>query len=108
MKAILIDLAERYGIFVISGLIGAIVQRFRRQMALKRFLFTLFVSSFIGLCVGIIAKYAFNFPEEVSFVVCSIFGAFAINILDEIEQIIKLASVWVRKILKIDKDDLSD
>lgn len=94
------NLASRFGLFVIGGLIGAIVHRLRNKMSWGRFIATLGISGFVGLSVGILCRNYFDAPEEVVFVACSISGVFSKDLLDELHQIIKLFSDYVKKKLK--------
>lgn len=100
MKEYLVDIAERYGGFVVGGLVGAIVHRIRNAMGFCKFLGVLFISAFVGFCVGVMMKNYLNPPVEVMFVACSISGVFSKDILDEIQQIIKNISDFVKSKLK--------
>jgi uncharacterized membrane protein len=104
MKDMLITFANKYGGFVIGGLVGAIVHRLRNTMSFKKFLSVLFISAFVGFCVGIIMKNYLNASDEVIFVVCSISGVFSKDILDEIQEFIQNLSVFAKKYLRINDD----
>jgi len=103
----LLTFINRYGWFVIGGLVGAVVHRIRNTMSIKQFAGTLGISSFVGLCVGILFKNYFGAPEEVIFVACSVSGVFSKDILNEIQQVIAYGSEWVRKFLKLKTDESS-
>jgi len=105
MKETLLNLVQKYGWFVLGGLIGAIIQRARNSMSLKRFAGTLIVSSFVGLSVGIILRSYLNATEEVIFVACSISGVFSQDILNEIQELISYISVYVKNKLNINSDE---
>ena len=102
MREYLTNIASKYGGFVIGGVIGAIVHRLRNTMSFKRFLSVLFISAFVGFCIGVVMKNYLNTPDEVIFVVCSISGVFSKDILDEIQEIISYVSLFVKKKAKID------
>lgn len=97
-------IAEKYGYYVIGGVIGAIVHRIRNTMSFKRFLGVIFMSAFVGFCVGVVFKNYLKTPDEVIFVACSISGVFSKDILDEIEEIISYISVFVKKKSKIEDE----
>lgn len=99
----MIRLADKYGGYVIGGLIGAIVHRIRNTMSFKKFLGVLFISAFIGFCVGVVLKNYLNVADEVIFVACSISGVFSKDILDEIQEVISMISLFVKKKAKIDE-----
>ncbi|WP_139959162.1 phage holin family protein [Flavicella sediminum] len=105
MKTVLLTLADKYGGFIVGGLIGAIVHRVRNTMSFRAFLGVLFVSAFVGLCVGILLKNYLNAPDEVVFVVCSISGVFSKDILDEIQQVISYISVFIKNKANINTDN---
>lgn len=105
MKEVILNLIQKYGWFIVGGLIGAIIQRVRNSMSLKRFIGTLIVSAFVGLSVGIVLRNYLNASEEVIFVACSVSGVFSQDILNEIQELISYISVYVKKILKINSDE---
>tara|TARA_R110002167_G_scaffold190638_1_gene392918 strand:+ start:1171 stop:1488 length:318 start_codon:yes stop_codon:yes gene_type:complete len=94
------NLVNRFGLFVIGGLIGAIVHRLRNRMSWRKFIATLGISAFVGLSVGILLRNYFNAPEEVVFVACSVSGVFSKDLLDEVQQIIALLSDYIKQKLK--------
>ena len=97
MKTYFYQLINKYGVFVLAGLIGAIVQRLRSQsISWKKFVSTLFISAFVSVSVGIVMRNYFNAPEEVIFVACGISGVFSIDILTEIEQLIKIIAEEIK------------
>ncbi|WP_271407319.1 hypothetical protein [Tenacibaculum soleae] len=103
MKEDLIAIANKYGGFVIGGLIGAIVHRIRNTMSFKQFLGVLFISAFIGFCVGVVLRNYLNATDEVIFVACSISGVFSKDILDEIKEVISYVSLFFKKKMKIEE-----
>lgn len=103
MKEDLIAMANKYGGFVIGGLIGAIVHRIRNTMSFKQFLGVLFISAFIGFCVGVVLRNYLNATDEVIFVACSISGVFSKDILDEIKEVISYVSLFFKKKMKIEE-----
>ncbi len=106
ITTLLTTFAEKFGLFIIGGLIGAIIHRLRTSMSLKRFIGTLIISAFIGVVVGILCRNYLNINEEITFVFVSISGVFSQDILNELEQLIKLISVFVKKFFakKLDID----
>lgn len=91
------DIAKKYGVLAIAGLIGAVVKRFRKKMSHVRFLGTLGVSTFVAVTAGIFIKEWTSFPEEVIFACCGISGIFADEILDEVAELIKGVGDFVLK-----------
>ncbi len=98
------DLINKYGFFVVGGLIGAIIHRIKTRMSFKAFLGTLVTSAFVGVCVGILMRNYLDVSEEVVFVGCSMAGVFSKDLLEEIEEIIKMISEYVRKKLDINDE----
>lgn len=107
MKEYLISLANKYGGYVVGGLIGAIVHRIRNTMSFKKFLGVLFISAFVGFCVGIVMKNYFKTSDEIVFVACSISGVFSKDILDEVGQIINSLSVIFKKKLTPNESEIN-
>ncbi|MBE7649308.1 hypothetical protein J2Q11_08720 [Tenacibaculum finnmarkense genomovar finnmarkense] len=103
MKEELINMVNKYSGYVIGGLIGAIVHRIRNTMSFVTFLGVLFISAFIGFCVGVIMRNYLNATDEVIFVACSISGVFAKDILTEIQQVIAFISIYIKTKLKIEE-----
>ena len=93
----LMDFLKRYSPYIIGGAIGSVIHRMRTEMNLSTFLKSVVISIFISMCVGILCKdYLGIVNENIIFVFCGISGTFSKIILDELEQIIKLASVYVK------------
>ncbi|WP_435138900.1 phage holin family protein [Formosa sp. A9] len=105
MRELILELAEKFGLFALGGLIGAIIHRFRNKMTLKKFISTLVVSSFMGLSVGILLNNYLQAPEEVVFVACALAGVFSNDILNEFQTIISYASDWVKIRLRVNKTE---
>ncbi len=100
------DFMKKFSPYIIGGVIGSIIHRLRTDMSFVTFLKTLGLSVFVSICAGIVCKDYFNVANEnVIFVCCGISGAFSKYILDEIEQIIKLGSVWVKSKIGITKNN---
>lgn len=97
MKEYLIELIDRYGGFVVGGLIGAVVHRMREKMSIRRFLSVLGISAFVGLCVGILMRSYLEVSQEIIFVACSVSGVFSKDLLDEIQEIIRNISEFVKQ-----------
>lgn len=100
----LIALAEKYGIFVVGGAIGAIVHRFKNKMTFKRFLSSVVVSMFVALCTGVVCRDYFELKESITYVLCGLSGFFSDVIIDEIEELIKQISKIVNKKFTSDSD----
>ena len=83
--------------YIMIGIAGTVVDRMRREMSLIVFLKQVVMSIFISICVGVFSKEFIKIENDnVAFVICGISGTFSKLILDEFEQIIKLASEYVR------------
>lgn len=100
----LTTLANKYGGYVIGGLVGAIVHRIRNTMSFKKFLGVLFISAFVGFCVGVVMKNYLHSADEVIFVACSISGVFSKDILDEIQEVISYVSLYVKRKARITEE----
>lgn len=105
MKEQVTELVSKYGWFIIGGLIGAVIQRIRNSMSLRRFMGVLAISGFVGVSVGIIMRNYFNASEEVIFVACSISGVFSQDILNELQKIINLISVVFKSKAGLSKEE---
>lgn len=91
------DFLKKFSPYILGGAIGSIIHRMRTEMSILTFLKSVVISVFISICVGIACKdYLGIKNENIIFVACGISGTFSKIILDEIEQIIKLASVYVK------------
>lgn len=91
------DFMKKFSPYILGGAIGSIIHRMRTEMTWIAFLKSVVVSIFISVCVGIACKDYLNITNEnIVFAFCGLSGVFSKLILDEIEQIIKLASVYVR------------
>lgn len=100
------DFMKRFSPYVIGGATGAVIHRMRTEMSLITFFKSVVISIFISICVGILCKdYLKVQNENIIFVLCGISGTFSKIILDEIEQIIKLASVYVKTKIGISKKE---
>ena len=99
MKELIVNMTGKFGLFILGGLIGAIIHRFRNQMSWKRFLSTLVISAFMGFCVGILLKEYLGAKEEVIFVACSLTGVFSNDILDQLNEIIDYLSTFIKGFL---------
>lgn len=102
----IMDFLKRYNPYILGGAIGSIIHRMRTEMTLAAFLKSVVVSIFISICVGIACKdYLMVKNENIIFVACGLSGTFSKLILDEIEQILKLASVYAKVKLGITKKE---
>lgn len=92
-----IEFLKKFSPYIIGGAIGSVIHRMRTEMSKIAFLKSAVMSIFISFCVGIVSKdYIGIQNENIIFVFCGISGTFSKLILDELEQIIKLASVYVK------------
>jgi fluoride ion exporter CrcB/FEX len=102
----LTDLLKKFSPYIIGGAIGSIIHRLRTEMTTGTFLKSVVVSIFLSICVGLVCKEQFHIENEnLIFVFCGMSGTFSKVILDEIEQILKLGSVYVKTKLGINKSD---
>lgn len=92
MLETLTGFAEKYGLFVVGGAIGAVIHRLRNKMSIRRFFASIGISMFVSLSVGVIAQDYFELKQSIIYVLCGISGVFANTILDEIEELIKYVS----------------
>jgi uncharacterized membrane protein len=100
------DFLKKFSPYILGGAIGSIIHRMRTEMSLLTFFKSIVISIFISICVGILCKdYLKVENENIIFVACGISGTFSKIILDELEQIIKLAPAYVKKKLGITKNE---
>lgn len=102
MTDFLYEIARKYGFFVVGGAIGAVIHRLRHKMSWKRFLVSIVISAFVSMCVGVISLHYFKLEEPIIHVLCGISGVFSETILDELEDIIKSSSEYVKKRLGVE------
>lgn len=94
---LIMDFLKKFSPYILGGAIGSIIHRMRTEMSFVTFLKSVVISIFISICVGIAFKdYLKVENENIIFVACGISGTFSKIILDELEQILKLASVYVK------------
>lgn len=102
----ILDFIKKFNPYILGGAIGSIIHRMRTEMSWIAFLKSVVVSIFISICVGIACKEYLKIENEnITFVCCGISGTFSKLILDEIEQILKLASEYTKQKLGITKKD---
>lgn len=102
----LMDSLKKFSPFILGGAIGSIIHRMRTEMNFITFLKSIIISIFISICVGILCKdYLEIHNDNIIFVFCGISGTFSKIILDEIEQIIKLAPIYVKDKLGLTKKE---
>ena len=97
---------EKFGIaFVIGGLVGAVVQRMRRRMTIRKFISVAVMGMFVGWIMGTILTEWTNFGEKVIYSACALSGVFAEDILKEFEKFISKLSEFLSNFInnKIDK-----
>lgn len=100
------DFLKKFSPYILGGAIGSVIHRMRTKMDLITFFKSVVMSVFISICVGIVCKeYLGITNDNIIFVFCGISGTFSNVILDEIEQILKLAADWVQSKIEIDKKD---
>ncbi|CAA0156697.1 hypothetical protein [Tenacibaculum maritimum] len=106
MKEDLLNMADKYGGFVIGGLVGAVVHRVRNTMSFRQFLGVVFISAFVGFCVGVVMRNYLHVSDEVIFVACSVSGVFSKDILNELQEVISYVSLFVKKHAKIGEKEV--
>ena len=89
IKIWFLNFADKFGLFVIGGLIGAVIHRLRNQMSIKRFIATLVTSAFVGVVVGIALRNYLKLNEEITFAFVSTAGVFSKDIIDIINDIVQ-------------------
>lgn len=100
----IMDLIKKFNPYILGGAIGSIIHRMRNEMSWTAFFKSVVMSIFISICVGIACKdYLDVKNENIIFVACGLSGTFSKLILDEIEQILKLASVYAKAKLGLSK-----
>lgn len=92
----LTNFADKYGLFVMGGAIGAVIHRLRTKMTFKRFLASVVISVFVALCTGAVCRDYFHLQDSVVYVLCGVSGVFSDTILDEIQELIKNVSNIVK------------
>ena len=102
------SIAQKYGLFVVGGAIGAIIHRLRNKMSFKRFLSSVVISMFVALCTGVVARDYFNLQESIVYVLCGISGVFSESILDELEENIKNISVIIKTKLGVSTPEVTE
>jgi len=100
------DFMKKFSPYILGGAVGSVIHRLRTEMNFVTFLKSVIISIFISICVGILAKdYLKIQNENTIFVMCGISGTFSKLILDEIERILKLASVYVKIKIGVTKSE---
>lgn len=93
----IIDFIKKFNPYILGGAIGSVIHRMRTQMSWVAFFKSVVVSVFISVCVGISCKdYLQVQNENIVFVACGLSGTFSKLILDELEIILKLASMYAK------------
>lgn len=93
MLEYILNKIESYSPYIVGGAIGALIHRLRNQMTLKEFAASILVSIFVSVSVGVVCKDYFQVEQEnIIFVLCGMSGTFSKVILDEIQEILGLAS----------------
>ena len=93
----ILDFLSKYCFFLLAGAIGAAINKLRKQMSWKRFFRSCCIAVFTSLCAGILFLHFFQLPIPVVNALCGITGIFSEYILDEIEEMIKDASEYIKK-----------
>lgn len=89
--------AEKLGIpFLVGGFVGALVNRMRKRMTIKKFLASVFLAMFVGWIVGISLQSLFDFKTPFVYAICSLAGAFSEDLLDEVEKLIDNLSELIK------------
>ncbi|MBS1535317.1 MAG: hypothetical protein JST78_09585 [Bacteroidetes bacterium] len=88
---------KKFSPYAMGGAVGAVIHRLRTEMNLFTFFKSVVTSIFISIWVGIIFKdYLKVENENLIFVACGVSGTFSKIILDEVEQVIKMTSDYLR------------
>ncbi|MFC2504771.1 MAG: hypothetical protein ACFNVP_01330 [Capnocytophaga ochracea] len=88
---------SKYSFFLLAGAIGAAINKLRKAMSWKRFCRSCIIAVFTSLCAGILFLHFFQLPIPVVNALCGITGIFSEYILDEIEEMIRNASDYLKK-----------
>nr|WP_315011345.1 hypothetical protein [uncultured Capnocytophaga sp.] len=88
---------SKYSFFLLAGAIGAAINKLRKAMSWKRFCRSCVIAVFTSLCAGILFLHFFQLPIPVVNALCGITGIFSEYILDEIEEMIRNASDYLKK-----------
>jgi len=91
------DFFSKYSFFLLAGAIGAAINKLRKAMSWKRFCRSCIIAIFTSLCAGILFLHFFQLPIPVVNALCGITGIFSEYILDEIEEMIRNASDYLKK-----------
>ncbi|MEB3036020.1 hypothetical protein [Capnocytophaga ochracea] len=91
------DFFSKYSFFLLAGAIGAAINKLRKAMSWKRFCRSCVIAVFTSLCAGILFLHFFQLPIPVVNALCGITGIFSEYILDEIEEMIRNASDYLKK-----------
>lgn len=91
------DFFSKYSFFLLAGAIGAAINKLRKAMSWKRFCRSCIIAVFTSLCAGILFLHFFQLPIPVVNALCGITGIFSEYILDEIEEMIRNASDYLKK-----------
>ena len=91
------EFISKYSFFLLAGAIGAAINKLRKAMSWKRFCRSCVIAVFTSLCAGILFLHFFQLPIPVVNALCGITGIFSEYILDEIEEMIRNASDYLKK-----------
>ena len=91
------DFFSKYSFFLLAGAICAAINKLRKAMSWKRFCRSCVIAVFTSLCAGILFLHFFQLPIPVVNALCGITGIFSEYILDEIEEMIRNASDYLKK-----------
>ena len=90
-------LNSKYGPAIIAGLVGAFIARLRKKMTIRYFISSVIIAVFVSIGVSFICKDYFDISENLTNVCCGVSGVFSRDLLNEIEEIIKDLSGFVKK-----------
>ena len=90
------NLAKKYGGILIAGVAGAIIRRIRENMTIIEFLQVLFLGIFVSYCTGTVVEEYLSISEKFKYVVGAISAIYSKELLDEIKEIIKGISDFVK------------
>lgn len=92
-------------LFILSGLVGGIIQKFRNPASFKKTISSIIIAGFVGWVAGTLLIHYLELPINVVAPLCSISGVFADSILKELEELINLVSEYVKSKAKINNKD---
>ena len=95
------EFLKPYVIYISGGAMGAILRVFRFKTSFKDIVGSVLISVFVGFSFGILSEEYFGINKpEIVYIICSVSGTFSKIILDEVEEIIKGVSTFIKSYLE--------